>query len=282
MSLRAIILGCGSSAGVPRLGGKNGEGDWGACDPENPKNRRRRCSILIQRADDDLGWNVPAFTSLLIDTSPDLRMQLLDAKIGRLDAVAWTHDHADQCHGIDDLRALVLNQRRRMPVWLSDVTSPVLKDRFSYCFEDNPKTGYPAILDDHPLTPAEPVEIGGPTGNIELLPILMEHGPVPSLAFRMGGMGEDSIVYSPDISGVPEASWPMVTGCGIWICDALRYKPHPSHVHLEETLSWLTRAGAGRGVLTNLHIDMDYETLERETPTHVAPAFDGMVIETGR
>ena len=282
MSLRAIILGCGSSAGVPRLGGKNGEGDWGACNPENPKNRRRRCSILIQRADDDLGWNVPAFTSLLIDTSPDLRMQLLDAKIGRLDAVAWTHDHADQCHGIDDLRALVLNQRRRMPVWLSDVTSPVLKDRFNYCFEDNPKTGYPAILDDHLLTPGEPVEIGGPTGNIELLPILMEHGPVPSLAFRMGGMGEDSIVYSPDISGVPEGSWPMVTGCGVWICDALRYKPHPSHVHLEETLSWLTRAEAGRGVLTNLHIDMDYETLERETPAHVAPAFDGMVIETGR
>ena len=282
MSLRAIILGCGSSAGAPRLGGKNSEGDWGACNPENPKNRRRRCSILIQRADDDLGWNVPAFTSLLIDTSPDLRMQLLDAKIGRLDAVAWTHDHADQCHGIDDLRALVLNQRRRMPVWLSDVTSPVLKDRFSYCFQDNPKTGYPAILEDHPLTPGEPVHIGGPTGNIELLPVLMEHGPVPSLAFRMGGMGEESIVYSPDISGVPEASWPMVTGCGVWICDALRYKPHPSHVHLEETLSWLTRAGAGRGVLTNLHIDMDYETLERETPAHVTPAYDGMVIETGR
>ncbi|MEM9232877.1 MAG: MBL fold metallo-hydrolase, partial [Pseudomonadota bacterium] len=152
MRLRAIILGCGSSGGVPRPGGKDGQGDWGDCDPANPRNRRRRCSILVQRADPSKGWDTPDLTTILVDTSPDLREQLLSARVGRVDAVAWTHEHADQCHGIDDLRALVLAQRKRVPVWLHESTSPLLKSRFGYCFEDNSKTGYPAILDAHDLT----------------------------------------------------------------------------------------------------------------------------------
>lgn len=280
MRLRIIILGCGSSAGVPRLGGPEGRGDWGDCDPAEPRNRRRRCSILVQRAHDETGWDSGNLTTLLIDTSPDMREQLLSAHIGRLDAVAYTHDHADQSHGIDDLRALVLIQRARVPVYYSPKTSPALTKRFEYCFKDNPYTGYPAILDGLELTAGEEIMISGPSGNIPLMPVSLGHGPVPSLGFRVG-RGDESAVYSPDADVIPDAAWPLIEGAGIWIVDALRYRPHPSHAHLERSLEWLNRAGVKMGILTNLHIDLDYRTLKKETPAHVTPAFDGMEIHIG-
>lgn len=284
MKLRAIILGCGSSGGVPRLGGPDGKGDWGDCDPSDPRNRRRRCSLLVQRADEDGGWDRPDLTTILIDTSPDMREQLLDAGVGHLDAVFNTHDHADQSHGIDDLRALVIKQQARMPVYFSERTSPALLDRFRYCFESNDKTGYPAILEAMPLKPGEPVRIEGGTGPLEVLPVLVEHGGVQAFAFRIGGeggQGPASFAYSPDLHDIPEASWPHLEGVPTWICDTLRYRPHPSHAHLEKTLGWFERAGVERGVLTNLHLDLDYAALDAKTPPYVTPAHDGMVVITG-
>lgn len=280
MRLRAIILGCGSSGGVPRIGGPDGKGDWGDCDPSNPKNRRQRCSLIVQRADEKAGWNSSALTTILVDPSPDMRMQLLDNSIGRLDAVLNTHDHADQSHGIDDLRALVLQQMKRMPFYFSEMTSPNLRSRFHYCFESNKETGYPAILDAKPLNPSKVFEIDGPTGPIPTCPILLQHGPVPSFGFRFGTDGGEGLVYSPDLDDVPSQSWPLIEGADIWIVDALRYRPHPSHAHVDKTLSWLKRAQVNRGVLTNLHVDLDYDELTSKMPAHVTPAYDGMIVET--
>lgn len=280
MKLRAIILGCGSSGGVPRIGGPGGVGDWGDCDPSEPKNRRRRCSILVQRADDQLGWEAEALTTILVDTSPDMRLQLLDARVGRLDAVVMTHEHADQCHGIDDLRALAMATRARVPVWFAEETCPALTRRFSYCFTSNPKTGYPAILDARTLSIGEGMDVDGPTGPIPVLPILLHHGPIDALGFRFGGTEEgQGLCYSPDTNGVPEASWPLLKGADVWITDALRYTPHASHAHVAMALEWLERARARRGVLTNLHIDIDYGRLAEELPGGIVPAHDGMIIE---
>jgi phosphoribosyl 1,2-cyclic phosphate phosphodiesterase len=278
VKLRAIILGCGSSGGVPRIGGKDGSGEWGACDPDEPKNRRRRCSILVQRADDDRGWAAPALTSLLIDTSPDLREQLLSVNVRRLDGVAYTHDHADQSHGIDDLRMVALSMRMRVPVHYSKRSAPRLTERFAYCFEDNPETGYPAILDASPFDDSG-FSIGGPTGSIPVRPFLGQHGAVRAHGFRFGDEG--GIAYAPDMNGLPDEVWPAIDGVETFIVDALRYRPHPSHAHVDQALEWIERSGARRGVLTNLHVDLDYRTLRDELPAHVEPAFDGMTVETG-
>lgn len=280
MRLKATILGCGSSGGVPRLGGPDGAGDWGDCDPDDPRNRRRRCSILVQRLPDAPDGTAPGeLTTVLIDTSPDLREQLLAASIARLDGVVITHEHADQCHGIDDLRALVLRQGRRLPVWFSEVTCPWLAERFAYCFTDNEKTGYPAILDHRGLPPGEWMQVDGPTGPIPIRPILVGHGPVVSYAFRCGGEGgEGGILYSPDVDRIPDEAWPMVMGPTCWIVDALRYRPHVSHSHVARSLEWLERSRAARGVLTNLHVDLDYRTLAEELPEGVVPAHDGLTV----
>jgi len=274
MKLRAVILGCGSSGGVPRIGGEDGRGDWGACDPLNPKNRRTRCSIVVQRANEE-GLFEGRLTTLLIDTSPDMRLQLIDNGIHSVDAVFITHDHADQTHGIDDLRVVALQRMQRVPVYFSDHTSPELLRRFNYCFEQQPGSSYPAVL-DRKFLPHEGVEIeiDGPTGPIPITPFLQTHGRVPSHGFRMGSM-----VYSADLNGLEEESWDIVGQPDVWIIDALQYKPHGSHLNLDQSLAYLERTGTKRGVLTNLHVVMDYETVSKETPAHVEPAFDGMVIE---
>lgn len=278
MKLRAIILGCGSSGGVPRLGGEDRAGDWGACDPLEPKNRRTRCSIIVQRADETLGWEAEALTTILVDTSPELRLQLLANRIDRVDEVLYTHDHADQTHGIDDLRVMAYRRRSLIPVRTNPTTSPMLQHRFGYCFESNPVSGYPAILDLKPdLVPNEATVITGPSGDIPVTPFLQEHGGVQSLGFRFGGQG--GLAYSSDLNELPEASWAILEGLGCWIVDALRYTPHPSHSHVEKSLEWIRRSGARQGVLTNLHNDLDYHTLERETPENVSVAYDGMVVE---
>ncbi|MEM1381639.1 MAG: MBL fold metallo-hydrolase [Pseudomonadota bacterium] len=274
MKLRAIILGCGSSGGVPRIGGEDGRGDWGVCDPNEPKNRRSRCSIVVQRADGE-GRFEGRLTTLLIDTSPDMRQQLIDNAIPTVDAVVITHDHADQTHGIDDLRVVALQNMQRVPVYLSPHTAPVLPERFAYCFEQLAGSAYPAVLERHDL-PADgtPFEVDGPTGPIPIIPFLQKHGRVPSHGFRCG-----PIVYSSDLDDLYPESWPIVHDADVWIIDALQLKPHGSHLHLEKALHFLEQAGAKRGVLTNMHVTMDYADVAATTPEHVVPAYDGMIIE---
>lgn len=264
--LRVTILGCGPSGGVPRIGG-----DWGACDPDNPRNKRSRSSILVERGAPDAP--AEARTSVLIDTSPDLRSQLLAAEVGRIDAVLYTHDHADQCHGIDDLRVLALRMRRRVPVYMDARTAKSLHARFGYCFEAPEGALYPPILDAKvELRPGAETVIDGPGGPIAFTPIEQEHGPVNSLGFRFG-----AAAYSNDVSALDETALAQLAGVKLWVVDALRYKPHISHAHLALTLDWIEAVKPARALLTNLNVELDYETVNRETPDHVEAAYDGLV-----
>jgi phosphoribosyl 1,2-cyclic phosphate phosphodiesterase len=263
MSYRLTLLGTGSSGGVPRLGN-----NWGACDPSNPKNRRRRCSALIERIAGR------GHTRVLIDTSPDIREQLLDAKIGEIDGVLFTHDHADHTHGIDDLRILAFNMRRRVDVYFDAKTQATIVNRFAYCFHTPPGSSYPPILNARLIEPPMPVTLNGAAGPVEAMPVVQEHGPgQSSLGFRVR-----DVAYSPDISGLDEASASQLEGLDLWIVDALRYIPHPSHLSVKQALEWIERLKPKRAILTHLHVDLDYQTLKRELPPHVVPAYDGMTI----
>lgn len=262
MSHRLIVLGCGSSGGVPRLGPA-----WGACDPQEPKNRRRRCSVLIERIGKD------GRTSVLVDTSPDLRDQLLSARVEALDGVLYTHDHADHTHGIDDLRMVAYAMKRRIDVYFDEPTRASLESRFSYCFTTPPGSSYSPILKGYDLTPGVPVEVSGPGGPLRALPLLQQHGDIPSLGFRVG-----NLAYSPDVSDIPEETIPHLQNLDVWIVDALRPQPHPSHFHLKRALEWIERLQPKRAILTHMTAELDYETLKRQLPSHVEPAFDGMSI----
>ena len=259
--LRFTILGCGSSGGVPRIGGH-----WGDCDPDNPKNRRLRCSLLVERIDDGQA------TRVLIDTSPDLREQLLRAGVGHIDAVVYTHSHADHVHGIDDLRQLVFNARRRLPVWADGPTQDALIARFGYAFVQPAGSSYPPICDLHPIR--GPFTITGAGGAVPLRPFHVVHGDIEALGFRIGGLA-----YLPDVSAIPDPAWQELEALDVWVLDALRRTPHPTHAHLAQSLEWLERARPARGVLTNMHIDLDQAAVDAETPDHICAAYDGMVIE---
>jgi len=263
MSLTFTILGCSSSTGVPRvaLG-------WGACDPANPKNRRRRCSLLVERHD-----QAGKHTAVLVDTSPDLREQLLDAEVDWLDAVLFTHEHADHTHGIDDLRPLALYKRRRIDVYLDEPTSRAMRARFGYCFETPPGSEYPPILTEHRLEPHRALMIDGAGGPIAVTPFAQTHGDMRTLGFRFG-----NFAYSCDLIGVAPESLALLRDLDVWILDALRYTPHPSHFSVGDALSWIERVGPKRAILTNLHSDIDYETLRSQLPENVEPAYDGMKI----
>ena len=262
MSIVVTILGCGSSGGVPRIGA-----GWGACDPDEPKNRRRRCSILVERA------GPGGSTAVLVDTSPDLREQLIDAGVTSLDAVLYTHEHADHTHGIDDLRPLVIHMRRRMPIHADDSTRSLLERRFAYCFAAPPGSPYPPILDAHRIDTDRPVVIDGAGGAIEAMPFVMHHGEIDALGFRIGGLA-----YAPDLNGMPSKSEERLRGLDTLILDALRIAPHPTHFSLSDALAFIDKVRPRRAVLTNLHSDLDYATLARELPPHIEPAFDGMRI----
>lgn len=266
MTLEVRILGCGSSGGVPRLG--EGAPYWGACDPENPKNRRSRCSILVTARQHH------GETRVLVDTSPDMREQLLAAKIGRLDAVLITHDHADQLHGLDDLRVITLNMKRRLDLWSDRYGLAGVKNKFGYCFETPAGSDYPPILNAHEIPePFAPFELAGAGGAVPVLAFGQQHGRIRSLGFRFG-----PVAYSPDVDGLDEDGFAALKGVDCWIVDALRYTPHPSHAHLERTLEWIARVRPRHAVLTNLHVDMDYDMLVRELPAGVEPAYDGMTL----
>ncbi len=265
MSLRFTILGCGSSGGVPRVGM-----GWGACDPLNPKNRRRRCSLLVERSGPE------GTTAVLVDTSPDLREQLLGAGVLRLDGVLITHDHADHIHGIDDLRPLVIAMRRRIPLYADATTSEVLNARFGYCFRSPPGSQYPPLIDERRIELGRPIAVEGPGGPIEAMPFDMEHGDIRALGFRFG-----DVAYASDVSAMPEASVRQLAGLDVLIVDALRYAPHPTHFSVAEALALIARVKPRRAVLTNLHTDLDHDRLAAELPDGIAPAYDGMQLEAG-
>jgi phosphoribosyl 1,2-cyclic phosphate phosphodiesterase len=255
--VRVTILGCGTSGGVPRVGGKDGMGEWGAADPKDARNRRTRCSILVE----DRGKTV------LVDTSPDVRAQLLDARVEKVDSVIWSHEHADQVHGIDDLRPYTF---RTGPIeaWADRRTLGILTRRFGYVFET--ASIYHALYHVR--------EIEGPftaAGSVAVTPIPLDHGSVPTLGFRFG-----NIVYVNDVVRVPEEAFPLMQGAGVLIVDAMRYRPHPTHAHLDLALEWIERIGPERAFLTNLHVDMDYAELDRRTPANVHPCYDGLIIES--
>jgi len=264
MTLRFTILGCGSSGGVPRpaLG-------WGDCDPKNPKNRRRRCSLLLERRNGS-----GACSRVLVDTSPDLREQLLAAEVDWLDGVLFTHEHADHTHGIDDLRGLFLRHHRRLDAYIGAATSHMLHSRFGYCFETPPGSNYPPILNEHRIQPGRPITIAGAGGPIHALPFNQDHGDIASLGFRFG-----AVAYSSDLRDLPPDSTAALSGLELWIVDALRYRPHPSHFSVNEALDWIARLAPRRAILTNLHSDLDYDELRTRLPPNVEPAYDGLTIE---
>jgi phosphoribosyl 1,2-cyclic phosphate phosphodiesterase len=258
-SLEITILGCGSSGGVPRA-----DGEWGDCDPSNPRNFRTRCSMLVRRVGEG------AQTTVLVDASPELRIQTAKAGVRRVDAVLLTHDHADQVHGLDDVRAFYLRQQARIPCFMDAVTDATMMRRFGYIFEG--EGGYPAICERAGI-PAHGVkwQVDGPSGPIPVATFDQDHGGIRSVGYRFG-----DVAYSSDVVGLDDAAFEALAGLDVWIVDALRRRPHPTHAHLDLALQWIERARPRRAILTNMHIDLDYEQLRRELPPGVEPAYDGM------
>ena len=256
--MRVTILGCGTSSGVPRIGGTDERGDWGACDPAEPRNRRRRASILVEAES----------TRVLIDTGPDLRVQLLDAGVGNLDAVLYTHDHADHAHGIDDLRQIFHNRGQPVDCYANAATWTVLKARFDYVFAGT--QFYPAIATAHLLPTMLEV------GPLSITHFAQGHGNIDSLGFRIEHGGH-AIAYSTDVKTLPD-DVPPLRGLDLWIVDALRRHPHPTHSHLDQTLGWIARFAPRRAVLTHMDSSMDYAPLNAKLPPGIEPAHDGMTI----
>lgn len=262
--LNIRILGCGSSGGVPRIGN-----NWGACDPSDPRNQRSRCSILLRHTPADKHES----TDVLIDTSPDLRQQLLAAGQTRLDAVIMSHHHADQCHGIDDVRPLALAQRAPVDVFMDTPTYQILGERFGYCFTGH--KGYPPILTPSPTIKAgNSITIRGRAGELDILCLDQDHGTCRSLGFRIG-----PFAYCNDVVDLPPDTLEALTGVKVFVVDALRYTPHPTHANLDKALEWIEQLGPDRAILTNMHVDLDYAELDARTPDHVRPAHDGMELE---
>jgi phosphoribosyl 1,2-cyclic phosphate phosphodiesterase len=263
--LEVTILGCGSSGGVPRA-----DGNWGVCNPHDPRNRRSRCSMMIRRpsAEGPERW-----TTAVVDASPEFRQQTAEAGTKRLDALLMTHDHADQAHGIDDIRAFAMRQRARIPCHADAATEETLLRRFGYIFRG--EKGYPAISDvvripDH----GAPWRVDGPSGPIPVVTFDQDHGEVRSVGYRFG-----PVAYSSDVLHLEPAALEALAGVDLWIVDALRYAPHPTHAHVERALGWIDHVKPRRAILTNLHIDLDFAELSSRLPHGVEPAVDGLRVE---
>ena len=256
MTVTVTILGCGGSGGVPLVGGV-----WGDCDPNEPRNRRRRPALLVQ----------DEAHTLLVDAGPDLRLQLLDAGVTRVDAVLFTHAHADHCHGLDDLRPLVYVREAPIPAYSDAHTMDELRTRFAYAFESAraPESFYSALMQDHVIEPGVPFTAAGFTCTA----FAQDHGPIPTLGFRIGPVG-----YSPDAVAIGEDGFATLDGIGLWVVDCLRYAPHPTHAHFDRTLSWIERVGPGRAVFTHMNQNLDYNDVRGHCPPGVEPGYDGMVI----
>jgi len=261
--LRFTVLGCGSSPGVPRP-----NGDWGNCNAAEPKNRRYRTSLLVERISER------GRTSVVIDTGPDFRSQMLSAKVQHLDGVVYTHGHADHIHGIDDLRSFVVDKKQLLNVYADKATRTRLHEGFGYCFKTPKGSNYPPILAINEINATTAFSIAGAGGEIILQPHLQIHGDINSLGFRIG-----NVAYCTDVSAFPDGIEEKLQNLDMLIIDALQYKPHPSHFSLEEALRWIDVLQPRRALLTHMHIRLDYHKAKQEVPVHVAPAYDGLVFE---
>ncbi|MXN53343.1 MBL fold metallo-hydrolase [Shinella sp. AETb1-6] len=261
---RFTILGCGSSPGVPRI-----TGDWGACDPQNPKNRRTRASFLVEQFGPD------GVTTVVIDTGPDFRTQMIAAGVAEIDAVLYTHPHADHIHGIDDIRGFVLQNHRQVPIWADEPTMERIREGFGYCLKTPAGSMYPPIITENLIEPKDaPVTIHGRGGAMTFQPHLQVHGQIHSLGFRIG-----DVAYCSDVSDFPEETLPRLHGLDVLIIDALQYRYHASHLSISQALEWIERLKPSRAILTHMHVPLDYDTVQRETPDHVEPAYDGLSFE---
>jgi phosphoribosyl 1,2-cyclic phosphate phosphodiesterase len=249
------LLGCGTSSGVPRVGD-----DWGQCDRAEPRNRRRRASILVEHGP----------CRILVDTSPDLREQLLDARVSDVEAVIWTHDHADHCHGIDDLRQLYHARGRPVNGYARPYALDMLRRRFAYAFEG--QGGYPALVTGHELP--NHINLAGMSVRTADQP----HGPITSAGLRFDAGGA-AIGYSTDFDSVTDDMAALLDGLDLWVVDALRRKPHPTHPHLAMTLDWIRKLAPKRAILTHMDNSMDYNALRAELPDGVEPGYDGLEID---
>lgn len=261
---RFTILGCGSSPGVPRI-----TGDWGACDPENPKNRRTRAAFLIEQFGPD------GVTTVVIDTGPDFRMQMIAAGVANIDAVLYTHPHADHIHGIDDIRGFVLQNHQQVPIWADAATMERIREGFGYCLKTPAGSMYPPIVTENLIEPMDtPVTIDGRGGAITFQPLLQIHGSIHSLGFRIG-----DVAYCSDVSDFPDETVLRLAALDMLIIDTLQYRYHASHLSLGQSLEWIERLQPARAILTHMHVPLDYDTVQKETPAHVEPAYDGLSFE---
>jgi phosphoribosyl 1,2-cyclic phosphate phosphodiesterase len=258
--MKVTILGSGTSTGVPRLGGEDGKADWGLCDPEEPRNRRTRVAILLESE---------AGSRILVDTPTDLRSQLLANDIHRLDAVFWTHDHADHCHGIDDLRPLRYGRAGPIPGFAASETVRRMRQRFGYVFAG--QHGYPTLVSLDNLDVVRLCE------GFRVDHTQMPHGPAQSTGFRFDADGK-SIGYATDFSEITRGMIDLFYGCDVLIVDCLRREPHPTHAHLAMSLELADVCRSGTTVLTHLDKSMDYATLSASVPENVLVAYDGMVV----
>jgi phosphoribosyl 1,2-cyclic phosphate phosphodiesterase len=264
-TLEFVILGSGSSGGVPRA-----DGNWGVCDANDPRNRRDRCSLMVRRPSDE---PPDLWTTVVVDTSPEFRLQAARDGAKRLDALLMTHDHADQAHGLDDIRAFFQRQRMRIPCHVDADTRATMERRFAYVFHGD--KGYPPISDLVDIPPhGAPWAVEGPSGAIPVVTFDQDHGEVRSVGYRFG-----PVVYSSDVVQLDDAAFAAMAGAEVWIVDALRYTPHPTHAHVERTLGWIERLKPARAILTNMHIDLDYAELSSRLPPGVIAAWDGMRFE---
>ncbi|WP_343562545.1 MBL fold metallo-hydrolase [Kiloniella sp. b19] len=259
--MKVTLLGCGGSGGVPICSGVPG-GNWGNCNPDNPKNRRRRVSILVEGKGQ----------TILVDTGPDLRQQLIDTDAEFIDAVLYTHDHADHTHGLDELRYMSYKAGGAIDAFMDETVRESLTQRFPYafCSSANPESQYPAMLKDH--------LIDGPfmVGDIEVIPFVQNHGEINSMGYRFG-----DIAYSTDVVELDERAFETLAGVKYWIVDCLRYDPHPSHAHFDKTMEWIERVKPKKAILTHMNQQVDYDDLLSKCPEGVEPGYDGMVIACG-
>jgi len=262
---RFTILGCASSPGVPRI-----NGDWGACDPKNPKNRRTRASFMVQQTGPDGGT-----TTVVVDTGPDFREQMIAARVNHIDAVIYSHAHADHLHGIDDLRGYFVTQHHRIPIHAEPETMRRIQLGFGYCLETPPGSNYPPIVLPVLIEDFErPIVVAGAGGPITFMPLPQVHGDILSLGLRIG-----NVAYCCDVSDFPETTVAKLAGLDMLVIDALQYRFHPSHLSLEQSLDWIAQLTPKRAVLTHMHVPLDYDTVMAETPEHVEPGYDQMVFE---
>jgi phosphoribosyl 1,2-cyclic phosphate phosphodiesterase len=253
--MKVTMLGCGASTGVPAIGP-----NWGQCDPADPRNRRRRASLLLEVGE----------VAILFDMSPDLREQLIDARVRRLDAVVMTHAHADHLHGIDDMRQINRLMGAAIPLWADDKTLAEIRRRFGYVLTAPTEPGrfYKPTLEPHEITGVFAIR------DVPVVPFVQDHGFTTTLGFRIG-----AIAYSTDVTELDEAAFAALAGIELWIVDCMRRAPHPTHSDLGKTLGWIERVGPRRAVLTHMDHTLDYRTLSGELPAGVEPGRDGLVID---